>query len=45
MSFEDENETKRLFKELPFYNTFIKKLYIKLLNDIDMLREFLFYNV
>ena len=33
MSFEDENETKRLFKELPFYNTFIKKPHINPLND------------
>ena len=32
--FWDEKETKRLFQELPFYNTFIEKPYIKRLNDI-----------
>ena len=29
MSFWDENEAKRLFQELPFYNTFIGKPHIK----------------
>ena len=44
MSFLDEKDTKWLFKELPFYNTFIKKPYIKRLNNIDLLRELPFYN-
>ena len=34
MSFWDEKETKRLFKELPFYNALIEKPYIKRLNKI-----------
>ena len=44
MSFWDEKEAKRLFKELPFYNKFIEKPYIKRLNNIVMLREIPFYN-
>ena len=41
MSFGDKKE---LFKELPFYNTPIKKPYMKCLNDIDLLRELPFHN-
>ena len=44
MSFWDEKEAKRLFKELLFYDTLIENSYIKRLNNIDMLREFPFYN-
>ena len=43
VSFWDEKETKRLFKELLFYNALILKPYIKRLNNIDMLRELPFY--
>ena len=39
-----EKETRRLFIELPFFNVFIEKPYIKRLNNIDMLRELPFYN-
>ena len=42
MSFWDEKEEKKLFKELPFYNASIGKSNIKRLNNIDMLREFPF---
>ena len=44
MNFWDEKEVKRFFEELPFYNVSIEKLYIKRLNNIDMLRERPFYN-
>ena len=44
MSFWDEKEAKRLFKELPFYSALIEKPYIKCLNNIDMLRDFSFYD-
>ena len=33
---------KELFKELPFYNTFIEKPRIKHLKNIDLLHELLF---
>ena len=36
--------SKRLLKELPFYNVPIEKPFIKRLNNINMLREFPFYN-
>ena len=35
---------KKSFKDVPFYETLIEKPYIKLLNDIDMLRELPFYD-
>ena len=38
MSFWDEKEVKRLFKELPFYNVAIEIPYIKRLNNINLLR-------
>ena len=44
MSFGDEKEAKRLFKELPFYNASIEKPYVKCLNNIDILRELPFYD-
>ena len=44
MSFWDEKEAKKFFKELLFYNALIEKSYIKRLNNIDMLRELPFYN-
>ena len=44
MSFWDEKEARSLFEELPFYEALIEKLYIKLLNNIDMLHELPFYN-
>ena len=44
MTFWDEKEAKELFEELPFYNAFIEKPCIKLLNNIDMLLELPFYN-
>ena len=44
MSFSDEKGTKCFFKELPFYNHLIDKLYIKRLNNIDMLCELPFYD-
>ena len=44
MNFWDEKETKRLFQELPFYNTFIEKPRIKLIKNIDSLHELLFYD-
>ena len=43
MNFCDEKEVKRLFTELPFYNASIEKPYIRCLNNINMLREVLFY--
>ena len=36
MKFGDENEAKRLFQKLPFYNTFIEKPCIKHLKNIDL---------
>ena len=45
MMFWDEKELKTFFKEPPFYNALFEKLYIKHLNNIDMLRELPFsYN-
>ena len=44
MNFWDEKKTKRLFQELPFYNTFIEKPRIKLIKNIDSLHELLFYD-
>ena len=44
MSFWDEKEAKRLFKELSFYMQFIEKPYIKRYNDIDVLCKRPFYN-
>ena len=44
VSFWDEKEAKRLFRKLPFYNTFITKLSIKHLRNIDLLYELPFYN-
>ena len=43
MNFWDEKETKRLFQELPFYNTFIEKPRIKLIKNRDSVHELLFY--
>ena len=40
----DEQEAKGLFKELPFYNTFIEKPHIKHLKNIDLLHEVTFYD-
>ena len=39
MSFWDEKEAKRLFEELPFYNTFIEKPCIKRLKNLDLMHE------
>ena len=39
MSFWDEKEVQELFKELPFYNAFIEKPYIKHLNNTDLLHK------
>ena len=45
MSFWDEKEAKRLFEELPFYNTLIEKPYTLIhLNNMDLLCELPFYN-
>ena len=44
MSFWDEKEAKKLFKELPFYKNPIEKPYINHLNYIDMLCELPFYD-
>ena len=46
LKFWGEKEAKRLFKEFPFYdyNDLIGKPYIKRLNNIDVLREFPFYD-
>ena len=44
MSFWDENEAKRLFKNLPFHNSFIEKPCMKHLKNIDLLHELQFYN-
>ena len=41
MSFWD---TKELFQELPFYNTFIENPKIMHLSNIELLREFPFYD-
>ena len=38
-SFWNEKEAKRLFQELPFYNTFIKKPSIKQVRNIDLLHD------
>ena len=43
-SFWNEKEAKRLFQELPFYNTFIKKPSIKQVRNIDLLHDLPFYN-
>ena len=39
----NENETKRLFKELPFYNTFIEKPNTAGLKNRELLRKLPFY--
>ena len=44
MSFWDDKEARRLFKELPFYRTPTETPCIKQLNNIDMLRELPIYN-
>ena len=44
MNLWDEKEAKRLFQELPFYNTFIEKPHIKRLKNIDLLHELPFYD-
>ena len=43
MNFWDEKEGKRLFQELPFYNTFLEKPRIKCLKNIDLLHALPFY--
>ena len=44
MSFWNEKEAKRLFQELPFYNTFTEKPRIKHLKNTDLLHELPFYD-
>ena len=44
MSFSDKNEIKRLLKEQPFYNVAIEKPKITKFNNVDMLRELMFYD-
>ena len=44
MSFWDEKEAKKLFKEPPCYNASIEKPYIKRLNNINLLQELPFYD-
>ena len=44
MTFWDEKEAKRLFHELPIYNTFIENTRIKHLRNIDLLHELQFYD-
>ena len=44
MSFWNEKEAKRLFQELPFYNTFTEKPRIKHLKSTDLLHELPFYD-
>ena len=39
-----KKKQKGLFKELPFYNTFIEKPCIKHLKNIDLLHELPFYD-
>ena len=39
MSSCDENKTKRLFQELPFYNVAIEKPKIRGLKNIDLRQE------
>ena len=43
MNFWDKKEVKRLFQDLPFYNTFIKKPHVKHLKDVDLLHELPLY--
>ena len=44
MNFWDKKEAKRLFKELPFYNTFIENPRNKHLKNMDLLHELPFYD-
>ena len=44
MSFRNEKEAKRLFQELPFYNTFTEKPRIKHLKNKDLLCRLPFYD-
>ena len=44
MSFLDEKESKGLFYEFPFYNTFTEIVRIKCLKNIDLLHGLPFYN-
>ena len=44
MNFWDKKEEKGLFKELPFYNTFIERPHIKRLKNTDLLHELPFYD-
>ena len=37
-------DAKKLFQELPFYNTYIEKSKIKKLSKIKLLQEIPFYN-
>ena len=41
MNFRAKKETKRLLKELSFYNASIRNPYNKRLNNIDMLQTFI----
>ena len=44
MRFCDENEAKRLFQKLPYYNALIEKPRIKHLKNIYLLHEIPFYD-
>ena len=44
MKFCDENEAKRLFQKLPYYNALIEKPRIKHLKNIYLLHEIPFYD-
>ena len=44
MSSWDENKTKILFQELPFYNGAIEKPKMRGLRNIDLLQELPFYD-
>ena len=44
IGFSEENEIKRLLKELPFYNVSIEKPKMKKLNNVEILRQLPFYD-
>ena len=44
MSFSNEEEIKKIFKKLLFYNAPTEKSRIKNLNNVDMFREVPFYD-
>ena len=37
-------DANKIFQDLPFYNTYIEKPKVKILNNVELLRELRFYD-